>query len=674
MSSPAPDPIVGIDLGTTNSLVAIAAQTSSDKNSAPRILPDERGRAMLPSVVRFDERGHPIQLGYEARSHAVEHPLSTISSVKRLMGRSIADAAADLPYLSFKVVEGPQNTARIALPLANNKTKIISPQEVSAIILRRLKEQATKALGVEVRRAVVTVPAYFDDAQRQATRDAGRLAGLDVVRIVNEPTAAALAYGLGLREAAGAANKPRLIAVYDLGGGTFDVSILKITPAEGIKASRDQGIKGKPDAPGSSLDASMPHALMPSDFFQVLSTAGDTHLGGDDFDQAIVALFTREIIAKFGPMTFPPETLQALRQLAESIKIKLTDTESAAVRLDLGNGHTYDRTLTRAELDTLIAPLVDRTLQSCDRALRDAQRSPSFVSDTPLDAVILVGGATRTPLVRARVKQFFGIEPYTALNPDEVVALGAAVQASVLAGSSAASKAGLLLDVVPLSLGIETVGGAMAKLIVRNSTVPARATELFSTSVDNQTGIKIHILQGEREMSADCRSLGRFELKGIPPMPAGIPKLRVEFLVDASGILTIRAVEERSGKRLEAQIVPNHGLTAEEVDRIERESFAHAREDMTRHRIVDLIANAKLDLNWITKQLERLGNEIPPDIRTDVEHRVAALKAMVHRATADWSSVNPDHFHQAKEDLDKASIRIHEIGIAKSLREEERKA
>ncbi len=685
MASPASDPIVGIDLGTTNSLVAVANWPAGAADAAPRILPDEQGRNMLPSVVRFDARGGVVEVGYEAKLHAVEHPLSTISSVKRLMGRSIADAAGDVAYLSFKVVEGAQNTARVAIPIEEEKgswagkpmpqkgegtwagkpmarEKVISPQEVSAIILRRLKEQASRVLGVEVRRAVVTVPAYFDDAQRQATRDAGRLAGLEVVRIVNEPTAAALAYGLGLRESAGVERRSRVVVVYDLGGGTFDVSVLKITPGEGIMGSRDRGIQSS--IPGS-LGPSIPSV---SDFFQVLSTSGDTHLGGDDFDQALVALFTREIAAKFGSMSFSPETVQALRQLAESVKIKLSESESAGVRIDVGAGRVYERSVTRAELEGLVGPLVERTIEACGRALKDAKRA---MGDAAVEAVVLVGGATRTPLVRRRVKEFFGIEPYTALNPDEVVALGAAVQAGMLGrnASGSESRTTLLLDVVPLSLGIETVGGAMAKLIVRNTTVPARQSEMFSTSVDNQTGIKLHVLQGEREMAADCRSLGRFEITGIPPMPAGIPKLRVEFAVDASGILTVRATEERSGKRLERQIVPNHGLTQDEVARMERESFTHAREDMTRHRVVDLIANCSLDVGWIAKQMDRLGSELPADLRGDLEGRVASLRGMIEAAKADWKSVNPDAMHAAKEEMDRASVRLHEIAIAKSLRE-----
>lgn len=652
------DPIVGIDLGTTNSLVAVVDE------AGPRILEVPGSGRLMPSVVRYAGDGSVEAVGKRARDEAVEHAERTVVSVKRLMGRSLADVAADLKHLAYRVVEGANNTVWVAiehrvqlmeLPEGALATvcgdmepfppHLISPQEVSAAILRSLREGASAAMGVPVKRAVVTVPAYFDDAQRQATRDAGRLAGLEIVRIVNEPTAAALAYGIGLGET-GRPTRAETVAVFDLGGGTFDLSILRVMPEE-------HGLDGTSNDPGA--------------FFQVLTTQGDTHLGGDDVDRMIFDLLKQSIQEQFGAeagrfRAKEPE----LRAMAERVKIALSDEErttaSLAVEAEAGKpALSWSRVVTKQELEALIGPWVERAMVCCAAALRDAKLKASDI-----DRVVMVGGSTRVPLVRQRVAEFFGAEPYTALNPDEVVALGAAVQASIMAGST---KGMLLLDVVPLSLGIETAGGAVAKIIMRNTSVPARATEMFSTSVDNQTGIKLHVLQGEREMVEDCRSLGRFELKGIPPMPAGLPQVEVEFFVDANGVLDVRAHERRSGKRATLQVVPNYGLTREEVDRMEAESFAHAREDMARHRIADLIANSKLDVKWISDGLARVGEKLDPAYQRELEAGVAQLRAMIESAERDWQSVDPNAFQKAKEMLDQQSVRMHEVSIAASLRE-----
>ncbi|MEN0019975.1 MAG: Hsp70 family protein [Planctomycetota bacterium] len=632
-SDRASDAIIGIDLGTTNSVAAWADE------AGPRVLHDD----LVPSVVRYavDDAGdaHVEAVGAEAAERAVEFPLTTVSSVKRLMGRSLADVGREASSLGYEVREGAHATVRVALPGAR---ELLSPQEVSAAVLRELKRRASESLGKEVSRAVVTVPAYFDDAQRQATRDAGRLAGLEVVRIVNEPTAAALAYGLGAGDGDGA----RMVAVYDLGGGTFDVSVLRITPA----------------ADGSDGPA----------FFQVLSTAGDTRLGGDDADQMLVSLFAGEVRAQLGlPESddtlsgFPPGTRRALRQFAQDVKHQLSAQDSATVRIEVNETTTYERTVTRDELEAMLRPWVDRTIAACERALRDAK-----VSASDLDAVVLVGGSTRVPLVRARVAEVFGREPYTALDPDRVVALGAAVQAGILAGQKPGGGSALLLDVIPLSLGIETAGGAAAKLIFRNSTVPARATEMFSTSVDGQVSIKLNVVQGEREMAEDCRSLGEFHLQGLPPMPAGVPQLEVAFDVDANGVLSVSAHERRSGKRAQLQVVPNHGLTRDEVDRMEAESLEHARDDMTRHRVVDLITNSKLDLKWIGERLEKFRDELEPSYAAELDAMVEKLRAMVAKAEGDWRSVDANEMHAAKEGLDRASVRLQEVSISASLRED----
>jgi len=622
-ASPSKGFTVGIDLGTTNSLVAFCDERG------PRILPDAGGRAMVPSVVRFD--GDSVIVGADARDSAADQPDRTIASVKRLMGRSLNDAQADLRYLPYSVVAGEGDTARVSIPIAGRAARVVSPQEVSAHILRSLKDQASAALGAPVSRAVITVPAYFDDAQRQATKDAGRLAGLDVIRIVNEPTAAALAYGLGAG-LSGEVFGERIVAVFDLGGGTFDVSILRITP--GVHEGE-------------------------TSFFEVLSTSGDTHLGGDDADHELMRL-----LLGGDPQALSLRDRSVLKREAEAIKIRLSEYERVQADIDLSDRRISVQ-VSRSDYETLIAPLVERTIESCRRALADAARTLKQSTTPVIERVIMVGGMTRTPLVRRAVGDFFGLEPYIAVDPDQVVALGAAVQASILAGST---KGALLLDVIPLSLGIETVGGAVAKLIVRNSTVPAKASEFFSTSVDNQTSIRLSVYQGEREMAEDCRRLGEFHLRGIPPMPAGIPQIEVQFLVDSSGVLNVSAQERRSGKRAALQVIPNHGLTREEVDRMERESYTHAREDMNRHRVVDLVANSKLDLKWIGERFERFKDILEAENRVELQRRMETLRDFVRNAEADWNSIDADGFHRAKEELDRASMRLQEVGIAMSLK------
>jgi len=563
---------------------------------------------LVPSVIAFAPDGG-VTVGAAARAQAMTNPLSTVYSVKRLMGKSIDDVKDDLKFLPYGVRSGANDIVTVDV-----NGRQLSPQELSAIILREVKSRAEAALGEPITQAVITVPAYFDDAQRQATRDAGRIAGLDVKRIVNEPTAAALAYGLDRADDA-------TIAVYDFGGGTFDLSILRV--AGGV--------------------------------FQVLATDGDTHLGGDDLDMELIDLITGEIVEQFFPdrktaalaalpadlpasertaaerafvrSFFPPATRQALRNFAENTKIRLSTESAATVQIDLGDGRLYTRTITRQEFEALARPWVERTIEHCRIALREAGLEAGQI-----DQVVMVGGSTRVPLVRQAVRECFGREPYTAIDPDDVVALGAAVQAGILMGLR---RDTLLLDVVPLSLGIETLGGAMGKLIMRNSTVPCQASETFSTHLDGQTAVEIHVLQGERELARDCRSLGRFQLRDIPPMPASMPQIAVTFLIDANGILNVSARELRSGRQATVQITPSHGLSKEEVDRMVKASFKHAREDLHEHRLIDLRNEATRVLAAIDKAVADVGFVLTPEQRHQLDAAVAALRSAGEGQDAD---------------------------------------
>ncbi len=534
--------IVGIDLGTTNSLVAYV------DGGVPRVIPDTEGRALLPSIVAFTTDG--IVVGDAARRQLARNAARTIYSVKRLMGRGYEDVVDELGHFPFAVVPSAE-VVRIQVG-----DREVTPPEVSAHVLRALKARAEAFFREAVDQAVITVPAYFNDAQRQATKDAGRIAGLDVLRIVNEPTAASLAYGLQ-KLAEG------IIAVYDLGGGTFDISILRVH--DGI--------------------------------FEVLATNGNTHLGGDDFDRAMVEWLLADIRAIHGmDLTGDAEAVQELRLAAEAAKCRLSFDDRTTLTIPF-EAFTYRREITRAELESMIGALVEATLQPCRIALKDAGLGPAQV-----DEVVLVGGSTRVPLVRRRVQELFGRTPHSQLNPDEVVALGAAVQAQILAGGI---RDMLLLDVTPLSLGIETLGGIVSVLIPRNTTIPTMAKELFTTSVDGQTAVDLHVLQGEREMAADNRSLARFDLAGVDPMPAGMPKIEVTFLIDANGILQVQAVELRTGKRTAIEVRPTYGLTEAEVGQMVEDSFTHAEADVNARLLIETRNEAVTVINHVERALRQ---------------------------------------------------------------------
>ena len=557
--------IVGIDLGTTNSLVGYVDETTG----LPRVIPDAEGRVLLPSVVSFAREG--VLVGEAAKRLLVRRPATTIYSVKRLMGRGYEDIKDELCYLPFKVVPCD---GIVKIQVENRE---VTPPEVSAIVLRSLKERAEKHFGEPIEKAVITVPAYFNDSQRQATKDAGRIAGLDVVRIVNEPTAASLAYGLHRL-------KEGVIAVYDLGGGTFDISILRVK--DGV--------------------------------FEVLATNGNTHLGGDDFDRAIVVWLLDDIRSKHGVyLGRDSEAMQELRLAAEAAKIRLSVDERAALTIPF-DGFTYHREIARTELEELIGKLVDSTLGPCRVALADAS-----LGSSDIDEVVLVGGSTRVPLLRRRVRELFGKTPHSQLNPDEVVALGAAVQAHILAGGITSM---LLLDVTPLSLGIETLGGIVSVLIPRNTTIPTSAREMFTTSVDGQTIVDLHVVQGERELAKDCRSLARFELSGIDPMPAGMPKIEVTFLIDANGILQAQAKELRTGKAAAIEVRPTYGLTEAEVERMVEESFAYAEADVEARLLIETRNEADTVTTHVERALRQGGELVSGDERESIRAALEELR------------------------------------------------
>jgi Fe-S protein assembly chaperone HscA len=598
--------IIGIDLGTTNSLVAYVEDTTG----LPRVIPDAEGRPLLPSVVAFTPDG--IVVGEAARRQLARRPADTVYSVKRLMGRGFEDVKDEARYLPFRVLPGD---GLVKLAVGGRE---VTPPEVSAVILKALKERAERHFGEPVERAVVTVPAYFNDAQRQATKDAGRIAGLDVVRIVNEPTAASLAYGLQ-RLSEG------VIAVYDLGGGTFDISILRVK--DGV--------------------------------FEVLATNGDTHLGGDDFDRVLALWLLEDIAARHHAeldrdcvdLARDPEAMQELRLAAEAAKIRLSADERTTLTIPFA-GFTYRRELTRADLERLIEPLVARTLGPCRRALADAGLTPADIAE-----VVLVGGSTRVPLVRRRVQELFGRTPHSQLDPDEVVALGAAVQAQILAGGITNM---LLLDVTPLSLGIESLGGIVNVLIPRNTTIPTSAREMFTTSVDGQTVVDLHVLQGERELAKDCRSLGRFELR-IDPMPAGMPKIEVTFLIDANGILQVQAREQRTGKAASIEVKPTYGLTEAEVARMIEDSFTYAEADVETRMLIEARNEADTVLVHAARALRQGAELVSADERTSIESAVAGLRAA-------REGTDRDRIHEATTAVNRATEHLAEVLMDAALK------
>lgn len=568
--------IIGIDLGTTNSCVAVM------EAGEPKVIANSEGSRTTPSVVAIAKNGERL-IGQLAKRQAVTNPENTVFSVKRFMGRQYSEVTSEIRNFPYKVIEGPNGDCRIRM--AN---KDYSPPEISAMILQKMKQTAEDYLGEKVSRAVITVPAYFNDAQRKATRDAGAIAGLEVLRIINEPTAAALAYGFDKK-------KNEKIAVYDLGGGTFDISILEI--GDGV--------------------------------FEVRSTNGDTHLGGDDFDKRLTDWLIEEFKKSDGiDISKDPMALQRLKEAAEKAKIELSSTQQTQINLpfitaDANGPRHMNITLTRAKFEQLVDDLIERTIAPCRRALEDAKLT---VGD--IDEVILVGGMTRMPKVIETVSQFFGKSPHRGVNPDEVVAVGAAIQGAVLSGDA---KDVLLLDVTPLSLGIETLGGVFTKLIERNTTIPTRKAEIFSTAADNQTSVDIHVLQGERPMAIDNKTIGRFQLDGIPAAPRGVPQIEVTFDIDANGILNVSAVDKATGRAQSIRIQASSGLTEQEIQKMVKDAQAHEAEDKIKREKIEAVNSGDSLVYQTEKQIRELGDKLDSDQKAKLQAAVDRLKEAVKR-------------------------------------------